>query len=293
MCPRHQMLLAGVSHLRAAVTTRHHLLSLFAAFTVACSTGVPTDNEPPDEPYDFGEISTLPGGGTMEFVWIEPGSYLRGSPLDESNRRSEEGPQHQVTLTRGFWLGKFEVTQKQWALVMDTEPWSREDHVELDDHRPAVYLSWGDVQLLLGALNSDAGESLYRLPTEAEWEFAARAGTSTPWSFADGTAAAHAWTFENTWDMGLESAQPGGTLLPNPWGLHDMHGNVYEWCDDWFGPYEGTPQSDPAGPDEGADRVARGGGFDDQRRSSRSAARFAFTPTRRFDNVGVRLVRIR
>ena len=278
------------------MATTRRLLQICAAAlagSVACSTGVALDSEPPEDLYDFAEVSTLPGGGTMEFVWIEPGTYLRGSPAGEIDRRGEEGPQHRVTLTRGFWMGKFEVTQKQWALVMDTEPWSREDHVELDDDRPAVFISWEDTQLLLGVLNSDARESLYRLPTEAEWEYVARAGTTTPWSFSDSTAAAHAWTFENTWDAGQEAAQPVGRLAPNPWGLYDMHGNVYEWCDDWFAAYDSTAQADPAGPGEGVDRVARGGGFDDQRRSARSAARFAFTPLRGFDNIGVRLVRVR
>jgi len=111
----------------------------------------------------------LPGGATMEFVWIEPGTFTMGSPSSESGRDWDEGPQYAVTISRGFYLGKYEITQGQWEAVMGTTPWSGEDYVQSNSQHPAVYISWDDMQELIQKLNDAAGEAIYRLPTEAEW----------------------------------------------------------------------------------------------------------------------------
>jgi len=130
-------------------------------------------------------IVDLPGGATMAFVWIEPGTFTMGSPSSEPGRWDDEGPQHEVTISRGFYLGKFEVTQGQWQAVMGTRPWAGESYVRENPNHPAVYISWNDVQAFIQKWNEAAEDSLYRLPTEAEWEYACRAGSVTRWSFGD------------------------------------------------------------------------------------------------------------
>ena len=130
---------------------------------------------------------TLPGGATMELVWIEPGTFIMGSPQTEEGRGTQKGPRHEVTISSGFWLGKYELTQGQWQAVMSSTPWSGEKHVQSNPNHPAACISWDDAQGLIGTLNQAAGDSLYRLPTEAEWEYACWAGTKDPdvWSFGD------------------------------------------------------------------------------------------------------------
>ncbi len=180
----------------------------------------------------------LPGGVTMDFVWIEPGTFAMGSPDLESGREADEGPQHQVTLTHGFYLARTELTQGQWLSAMGTSPWAGQAAV-LSSSNPAVYVSWEDVQGLVHVLNTAAGDSLYRLPTEAEWEYACRAGATTRWSFGDDLSqlTQYAWYRANAWDVGLQGPQAVATKLPNPWGLYDMIGNVDEWVQDWYAPY--------------------------------------------------------
>ena len=235
----------------------------------------------------------LPGGATMVFVWIEPGSFTMGSPSSESGRDSYEGPRHKVMITRGFWLGKFEITQGQWQSVMGTTPWSGKDFVKANPTHPAVHISWEDMQAFVHVLNEAAEDSLYRLPTEAEWEYACRAGTTTPWSFGDDESQieAHAWYYDNAWGVGMKYAQPVGMKLPNPWGLYDMHGNVWEWCRDWFGSYSFITQINPTGPKTGLDRIYRGGNFINYTQQARSAHRAGDASDVRNDYIGARLLR--
>jgi formylglycine-generating enzyme required for sulfatase activity len=235
----------------------------------------------------------LPDGAAMEFVWIEPGSFTMGSPSSESSRDSYEGPQHKVMITRGFWLGKFEITQKQWESVMGTTPWSGKKFVQSNPAHPAVHISWEDIQAFVHVLNEAAGDSLYRLPTEAEWEYACRAGTTTRWSFGDDESQleAHAWYYDNAWGVGLKYAQPVGTKLPNAWGLHDMHGNVYEWCQDWVGSYSRGAQINPTGSKTGSDRIFRGGDFFNSVQQARSAHRAGSSPDTRGYHIGARLLK--
>jgi len=236
----------------------------------------------------------LPGGGIMELVWIESGTFTMGSPSSEPGWFSNEGPQHQVTISRGFYLGKYELTQGQWESVMGTRPWSGQDYVQEDANHPAVYISWEDVQELISRLNEAAGEELYRLPTEAEWEYACRAGTTTSWSFGDdeGQLEDYMWYAANTLDAGLEYAQPVGTKLPNPWGLYDVHGNVWEWVQDWYGNYSSESQRDPTGPASGAHRASRGGSFLAYARYVRSGYRSYNLPDFRYGGIGARLLRM-
>lgn len=220
----------------------------------------------------------LPGGAKIEMVWIEPGTFMMGSPETEPGRLPFEGPQHPVTITRGFYLGKYEMTEAQWESVMNTQPWSGKELVLPDPTGPAVYLTWNDAQQFVHQLNAADGDSLYRLPTEAEWEYACRAGTTTRWSFGDDEPelARYAWYKANTRDVGERYAHLVGLLLPNPWGLYDMYGNVWEMVQDWFAArYPDAPETDPTGPASGQDRVSRGGGYGNDSIQMRSAGRGA------------------
>jgi formylglycine-generating enzyme required for sulfatase activity len=241
----------------------------------------------------------LPRGATMEMVWIPPGAFTMGSPPWQRARDPDEGPPHEVTLTRGFWLGRCEVTQGQWERVMATRPWEGQERVQDDPECPAVCLSWDDFHDLIHRLNEAAGDSRYRLPTEAEWEYACRAGTQGPWSWGDEEgrlgqcARQHAWYRDNTVVSGTAYAHPVGHKLPNPWGLHDMHGNVWEWVADRYDAYTAQPQVDPQGSDTGWRPVVRGGAFDFPARYTRSANRNFENRFSRTPNCGARLVRLR
>ena len=239
------------------------------------------------------EISSILG----EFVWIEPGVFQMGSPNWEEGRWDDEGPVHEVEISQGFYLGQYEVTQGQWEAVMETTPWSGKDYVRESSSHPAVYISWYDVQEFIGRLNAAAGDSLYRLPSEAEWEYACRAGSRTRWSFGDDESVLgdYAWYRANAWDVGKEYAQAVGQKLPNAWGLYDMHGNVWEWVQDRYDSdyYNDSPRVDPQGPSRGSARVHRGGAFSSYAPYVWSASRSYGSPDNRYRNVGVRLLRIR
>lgn len=232
----------------------------------------------------------LPGGAQMAFVRIEPGVFQMGSPLGELDRWDHEGPVHEVEISRGFWLGKYEVTQREWELVMGDNPsqYGRNSRLPVDS------VSWYDVHEFIGRLNESAGDSLYRLPSEAEWEYACRAGTQTRWAFGDdlGQLVRYAWYDGNN---SPHSTKAVGLRRPNSWGLYDMHGNVWEWVQDWYSGsyYKNSPRVDPQGPSSGSLRVARGGDFDNLARGVRSAYRNGESPNHRNDSGGVRLVRIR
>jgi len=241
----------------------------------------------------FEITAQLPGEATMRFVWIRPGTFRMGSPDSESGRYDDEGPQHVVTLTRGYWLAKHELTQGQWQAVMGTHPWRDMSYVHEHPDYPAVGISWEDVQRLIERLNVSPEGGSYRLPTEAEWEYACRAGTTTRWSCGEDSIELHdyAWYSENDARAELRYARPVGTKLANPWGVHDMHGNVWEWVQDWWHLYWGAAQVDPPGPPSGVYRVARGGTFFSTARLARSATRYLQTPDRRHSLIGARLCR--
>ena len=230
-------------------------------------------------------------GASMEFVWIRPGSFKMGSPSsergcdDESRHCQDEGPVHKVEISQGFWLGKYEVTQGQWKAVMGRNP----SEFQGDDQRPVERVSWRDVHAFIGWLNDAAGDSLYRLPSEAEWEYACRAGSSGRW--AGRRLGDYAWYRKNS---GYGTQAVGGKS-PNRWGLHDMHGNVAEWVQDWYDEdyYASSSRVDPRGPASGSYRVLRGGHFISSAEYVRSALRYHTPPSNNDGHFGVRLVRIR
>lgn len=162
----------------------------------------------------------FPAGATMEFVWIDPGTFQMGSPEIEIGRYADEGPLHEVEISQGFYLGRFEITQDQWISAMGTRPWLGQRLVLEEDAHPATYISWDDFQNLIQTLDDFEGEPLYRLPTEAEWEFAARAGVQSRWSFGEDASDldAYAWYHRNAFDL-ARYAPAVGTRLPNPWEL--------------------------------------------------------------------------
>ncbi len=242
---------------------------------------------------DTDKTFAVPEGVELEMVWIEPGTFMMGSPESEAGRWDDEGPQHEVTITRGFYLGKYTVTRAVWAALMSSRPWENQEYVLENPAHPAVFVSWEDAQAFVERLNVDEGAAPYRLPTEAEWEYACRAGTTTPWSFGEeeGDAGDYAWYRGNAWEAGERYAHPVGTKSPNPLGIHDMHGNVWEWVLDLHGDYPAEPQTDPQGPEKGTIRVLRGSGFSSLSRAVRSAFRYGYAPGRRFHCIGFRLLR--
>ncbi|MFC1736621.1 formylglycine-generating enzyme family protein [Candidatus Hydrogenedentota bacterium] len=203
-----------------------------------------------------GDTGTFAG---IDFVWVEAGTFTMGSPSDEINRGPDEGPQHSVTISKGFWMGKYEVTQNQWQSEMGHNPSSRKG-----DDNPVENVNWNDAQDFIKKLNAKE-QGHFRLPTEAEWEYVCRAGTSTAYSFGSSSSdlGSYAWYKDNAWDVGEKYAHRVGQKKPNPWGLYDMYGNAKEWCQDWWewGGYSPDPQVDPTGPSSGLSRVLRGGSF--------------------------------
>ena len=224
----------------------------------------------------------------IEFVWIPAGSFLMGNARsaeelaeaygDRIDYFIPEHPQHAVTITRGFWMGKYEITQAQWRQVIGSNP-----SYYPDDTRPVEQVPWENgstgegvikygAQEFLARLNT-LGEGDFRLPTEAEWEYACRAGSATEFCYGDDLEQFldYGWCFTDL--LHYESISVG-QLLPNAWNLHDMHGNVLEWCQDWFAEdyYAVSPSEDPQGPETGTHRVRRGGAF----RSKASLCRSAF-----------------
>ena len=223
----------------------------------------------------------------MEFVRIPAGSFLMGSPEDEEGRSEFEGPQHEVTIGQGFWMGKYEVTVREWTDVMGSRP----PHYSGGDQCPrcpVTDVTGNDVQEFIRKLNQQhSGQGhRYRLPTEAEWEYAARAGTT---GARYGEVDEIAWTSRNSRGSTGPRAQPVGKKLANPWGLHDMLGNVWEWTADWFRSY---PGADREIDNTGEFRVLRGGSFWSDPVRVRAANRsHIWEPSYREDDIGFRLVR--
>jgi len=186
----------------------------------------------------------------------------------EQDSDFNEDPQHSVTVP-GFWMAKYELTKRQWQAVMGTTPWAGSSYVHVldDPDSPAVYVDWDDAKAFITALNSYTGKT-FRLPSEAEWEYACRAGTTTRFYWGDDPSYAeigsYAWNYYNAYNVGERYAHVVGQKLPNAWGLYDMSGNVLEWCeDDWHNSYTGVdvPTDGSAWVDSprGLTRVLRGG----------------------------------
>jgi formylglycine-generating enzyme required for sulfatase activity len=238
---------------------------------------------PPPPPEDDREYVS-PVLGAL-FVLIPAGTVTIGSPEDEPGRFDNETG-HPVTISRAFYLQATEVTQGQWKRVMGSNP----SHFRTcGDNCPVEQVSWTDVGEFIRRLNRMEGTDKYGLPTEAQWEYAARAGTAKRFHAGDGDEdlSRAGWWSENS---GFET-HPVGRKEPNAWGLYDMHGNVWEWVRDWYGPYPSSRVTDPEGPASGDYRVMRGGSWSSSAGFCRSAFRVSGDPAGRVSALGFRLLR--
>jgi formylglycine-generating enzyme required for sulfatase activity len=238
----------------------------------------------------------VPSAANLEMLWVEPGTFTMGSPTTETGRGSDE-TEHNVTLTKGFYLGKYEVTQAQYEAVMTGNANSLSpapSNWPNNPNRPVEKVSWDDVQIFLTRLNAaeQAAGRLpanwqYVLPTESQWEYACRAGTTTVYSWGAAIATSNA----NYNSSGLSQTTDVGQYAANPWGFFDMHGNVWEWTNDWYQVAypTGNPVIDPTGPASGSYRVLRGGSWFNGGAYLRSAQRDAYPPSTRHNTLGFRV----
>jgi formylglycine-generating enzyme required for sulfatase activity len=250
--------------------------------------------EPEPEPEETVNVSP-PTGKTfknsigMEFIEIPAGEFLMGCSKGDTECYDEEKPQHRVKITKSFYMGKFEVTQGQWKKVMGNNP---SHFANCGEDCPVEQVSWNEIQDYIGKLCKREKQSpcKYRLPTEAEWEYAARAGSKTKYYWGDTINDAYLWYDNNSGN----ATHPVGNKKPNAWGLYDMSGNVWEWVGDWYdsGYYSNGEAVDPRGPSSGSFRVLRGGSWDYGGRRCRSSYRFLLTPDYRYNLLGFRLARI-
>lgn len=223
----------------------------------------------------------------MEFVLIPAGSFDMGIPKKFKSPCKDDVPRHRVTISQPFYMGRYEVTQEQWHAVMKTNPGKFKG-----SSNPVERVSWSDVQDFIRKLNEMEKTQAYRLPTEAEWEYASRAGTSNLYCFGDSVEQlpAYAWFYENA----HHKTHPVGKLRPNAWGLYDTLGNVWEWCQDVYekGYYRDSPSVDPQGPASGSCRVLRGGSWHSiNPYRLRCCFRFYFPFNGQLPIVGFRLVK--
>ncbi len=233
----------------------------------------------------------------MKLVLVPAGEFMMGSPESVKYRASDEEPQHRVRITKPFYLGVCEVTQGQWEAVMGTRPWQGKANVKQGADYPATHVSWADAVDFcwkLSAMEEQRKGHLYGLPTEAEWEYACRAGSTSAFCFGNNSSQleAYAWIDDNTRFADEEYAHRVRQKRANAWGLHDMHGNVFEWCSDWYQEdyYAKSSAEDPPGPTEGSHRVIRGGSWYNWDNWSWSAFRNRCTSESRNDRIGFRVV---
>ena len=277
-------------------------LSLIALVASFCLVTAQTSSFDGAKVGDEREISEV------KFCWAPAGTFQMGSPVTERERRADEGPVS-VTITRGFWVGKFEVTQSQWIALMDSFP--REQDRGVGDGFPVHWVSYLEAEEFCRRLTakSRASGALHkeweiRLPTEAQWEYACRAGTKTATSFGDELTVVHA-SIGSPYPGGSSGNPTGksskvGSYPANAWGLHDMHGNVWEWCRDWY--HRQLPGgTDPdlsaqigeRNRDGTYSKVRRGGAWIELGWANRSAMRLRYEPERRSDHIGFRVVAVR
>ena len=246
----------------------------------------------------FAHEKTFTNSVGMEFVLIPSGTFMMGSPLDEPHRDPGE-IQHQVRISKPFYIQTTEVTVKQWRFLMGRKIFASYKGPE---NSPVAQVSWFDSMEFVERLNTLA-EGTYRLPTEAEWEYAARAGSTTVFSWGNAIDCDKAMYGNNrlkhdvcqlyikTLRLDLDQPAPVKSYEPNAWGLYDMHGNVWEWVSDWYGKYSKNPATDPRGQDSGMMRIRRGGSWFKYGYSCRSANRSSGHPATRFRTTGFRVVR--
>lgn len=229
----------------------------------------------------------------IRFVKIEAGCFQMGQDkqtvLDQKEKQitANELPQHKVCLSKPFYIGESEITQKQWEEVMGNNPSKFKGM-----YRPVERVSWNDVQTFIEKLNDKVKDDFYRLPTEAEWEYAARAGTQTVYSFGDDSKSIRDYAWFGNEGYGGDTHEVGQKKT-NPWGLVDIHGNVWEWVQDWYDPnyYQHGLETDPKGAETGQYKVYRGGSWVAKQNNLRSAVRYSGVPATRSGDIGFRLVR--
>lgn len=272
--------------------TRLFCLTLIATLASCFSTYAQDKKDPPKH---------FTNSIGMKFVWIKPGTFMMGSPEGEKLRQFFEF-QHKVTLTKGFYMGVYAVTQEQWQEIMGND--NNPSWYKGEKNLPVESVTWPACQEFLKKLRQK-DKMPYRLPTEAEWEFACRAGTKTPFHFGE-TISTDQANFDGTFPFAngkkgvfRKKTTPVGSFPANAWGLHDMHGNVYQWCQDWYGTYPKTgvldPPGktdivDPQGPKTGTHRVLRGSLWNSQPQTCRSAARENWVPDEsRHEGIGLRV----
>lgn len=255
----------------------------------------------PDEDYEVIITDTFTNSIGMEFVEIPSGSFLMGASNNVSGAYASEKPQHEVTISSSFFMAKYEVTQAEWEDVMGFNPYELDksnsyynlpgmaERITHPNHPATV--SWQDAQEFIKQLNAKEGHNRYRLPTEAEWEYACRAGTTTAHSFGDDSRrlGKYAWYGE---DFATGGTHPVGRKKPNPWGLYDMHGNVWEWVQNYYSDdyYAISPILDPKGPESGNNHAVRGGSWHETATSWRSSFRKPYPANYRGISIGFRLV---
>jgi formylglycine-generating enzyme required for sulfatase activity len=233
-------------------------------------------------------------GVIQRFRWLKSGKFLMGSPKSEKDREpfGNDETQHEVTLTQGFWLADTACTQALWQAVMGNNPANFKD----DLNNPVEQVSWNDSQGFIQKLNGLVPDLKAKLPTEAQWEYACRAGTTTPFSFGANITPEQV-NYDGNYPYvgdkkGLyrEKTVPVKSLPANPWGLYEMHGNVWEWCQDWYASYPAEPVRNPEGSQTGVGRVVRGGSWYGYGRRCRSAYRYGDEPDDRSYRSGFRLI---
>ncbi len=259
------------------------MLVVLASLTLATAAepkeaGSKTKEPPKELSVDLGK------GIKLEMVLIPAGEFLMGSPDSDKDAFEWEKPQHRVRITKPFYLGKYLVTQEQWEVVIGNNA-SRFKGPK----NPVEQVSWDDCQQFLDKLNKRQGNlgGRFVLPTEAHWEYACRAGSKTRYCFGDDEKQLGEYACYGANSGG--KTHPVGEKKPNAWGLYDMHGNVWEWCQDWYGDYKESPVDDPSGPIGGSVRVFRGGSWYHPARYCRSAIRNRHLPSYRWYDLGFRV----
>ncbi len=281
------------ARLRSALIATFKVTIDVTAAKAKAADAAPTRDQQKDPPKHFTNSIAI------KFVWIPPGSFMMGSPREEfalaspkeEKERMPDEVQHKVTLTKGFYMGVYAVTQEEWQAVTGKNPsFFNKGEKKL----PVERVRWGDCQDFLKKL-ADKEKKPYRLPTEAEWEYACRAGTTTAFNFGANISTDQAnYLGDSVYGDGKKGVyrkktMPVGSFPANAWGLHDMHGNVHQWCQDWYGEYPQNDVVDPQGPATGKDRVMRGGSWGIYPQYLRSASRYKLAPTWGDDAIGLRV----
>lgn len=250
-----------------------------------------------EKPPAGGKLREVTNSIGVKLVLIPAGEFQMGSPESDKDAEENEKPRHRVKISKPFYLGKYEVTQGEWKAVMKTEPWKGKKHVKEGDDYPATYIGWKETVEFCQKLSQKEGKT-YRLPTEAEWEYACRGGKPTQYHFGHdesdlGKFAWYGGILGNGNAKDEQYAHRVGQKKSNPFGLYDMNGNVWEWCSDWYNAkyYANSPTDNPQGLGEGSLRVFRGGSWDNRPGNCRSAFRDGDVPSYRSLSLGFRLAR--